>query len=427
MKYTLTINQKAIIDNDLDLDIIEASLLNVLMQMTFDWEGMTKIQSLGKEFYWFDYNKLLQEAPLLRSKKDSPYKPDTIYRYMAELANRGYLEAHPDNKKLKKPFYALTAKCHLLLGSSNKSTTDKNPNTRTEIRSTTENYPYSKPFTTDKNPYNNNTNIDYNTKDIAEVKTSHLSPEQFGISEHIENPEQLPTNVKNAQVETKSEKYLNENQVKATPTPEGINEGLFLKLRDFAVRRVQRKAKEFKLTAKGWQDMIKELAAWLKLYSVEILAKHLDNAHENGSNWKSPFFDGVGKKLEAIKNDFQMRGLNTAQSQPQPNNEPPFENPEYEEAYQNTLKVIAKECEILPSTRIRNLNREEWAMHFVPNNEMSAKFDTYFNMDSRKKMYRKVLLKIATDSNTQRTPSTLSALFLAALENEKSAIQNARK
>jgi hypothetical protein len=173
MQYTIIINQKAILDNGLDLNLKEATILDVLMRMVHSWAELIKIQENGKEYYWFSYNHVLSQAPILDIKADS------LYRAMSDLAARGYLEPYPNNKMLKKAFYAIGSKCSLLIS-------EKIPSTRKETHTTTEKTPLYNSNTLD-NKINNKAE-NKNTplpKDLNFEKENFAPKEKVFASHHI--------------------------------------------------------------------------------------------------------------------------------------------------------------------------------------------------------------------------------------------------
>ena len=69
MKFNLQINQKAIIDNQFNLDVVDAILLDYLFQFTKS-EGIISINESGAVFYWFSHDKIVNDLPILKLKKD---------------------------------------------------------------------------------------------------------------------------------------------------------------------------------------------------------------------------------------------------------------------------------------------------------------------------------------------------------------------
>lgn len=90
MEYTLTISQKAIADNFPTLDIKDAAIIDFLSRFSASKKIAKKI--IGDSiFYWFDYNKIATENPLLKLGSEA------IRKRLRELCSLGILEAHPLN------------------------------------------------------------------------------------------------------------------------------------------------------------------------------------------------------------------------------------------------------------------------------------------------------------------------------------------
>lgn len=101
MNYTLRINQKIIIDNKHDIDIIDAAILDTMKGMS-GATGITKLVDNNTDYYWMAHQKLVDELPILRIKKDS------MYRRIKKLINKGYINPHPKNKALRATYYRIT-------------------------------------------------------------------------------------------------------------------------------------------------------------------------------------------------------------------------------------------------------------------------------------------------------------------------------
>lgn len=127
MNYNININQKAIYDSNLELELYEAFILEAIRQMTSNWEVMEKIIANNKVYYWIDYDKVISDNPMLKGRKKEPMKRDTMYRYIKSLCEMGFLEAHPDNGRGFKTFFHLTSKVSLTYGQKSEPT-DNNPN-----------------------------------------------------------------------------------------------------------------------------------------------------------------------------------------------------------------------------------------------------------------------------------------------------------
>jgi hypothetical protein len=88
MKYTLTINQKAVRELSLDLDIIDMAIYDVVRSMVSSSSArMDRIVKNGKKFTWVAYSKIIEEAPLVPIKTS-----DGIYRRIVKLEKIGLIE-----------------------------------------------------------------------------------------------------------------------------------------------------------------------------------------------------------------------------------------------------------------------------------------------------------------------------------------------
>jgi hypothetical protein len=212
MIYSVTINNKAIADNGLELTLQQAYLLTGLHSIVANWEGVSRLNYMGSDYYWLSYSMVIEELPMLKVKHKGVLKhieKDTLYGLFKELANDGFLIAHPDNQRQGRTYYAFAPKLYLLLGKNLKSAppTGINPypygnkSVPTEINP----YPYGNKSVppTEINPYNNNTK-DNSTKDNKEEEIT------IAIPSSENNPDGLFSTAK---------KSISENKKTETPPP----------------------------------------------------------------------------------------------------------------------------------------------------------------------------------------------------------------
>lgn len=103
MKYNISIDQKAIIENKLKLDIKDAVIMDFMRHLS-KFSKVEKILIDTRVFFWVNYSYLAKENPLLGLKSDS------IYRRILNLQDCGLIEPHPDNQKLNRSYYSFTEK-----------------------------------------------------------------------------------------------------------------------------------------------------------------------------------------------------------------------------------------------------------------------------------------------------------------------------
>jgi len=215
--YSVTINNKAIADNGLELTLQQAYLLTGLHSIVANWEGVSRLNYMGSDYYWLSYSMVIEELPMLKVKHKGILKyieKDTLYGLFKELANDGFLIAHPDNQRQGRTYYAFAPKLYLLLGKNLKSAppTEINPYPygNKSVPTETNPYPYGNKSVppTEINPYNNNTK-DNSTKDNKEEEITIVIPS----SEN--NPNGLFPTGKNSVSENQNQK----NQApQASPT-----------------------------------------------------------------------------------------------------------------------------------------------------------------------------------------------------------------
>lgn len=163
MRYNLFINQKAIIDSKLDIDIYDAHILSFISQWIKSNEVKKMLQG-NTNYYWISYKLIMANLPLLNIKKD------TVYRRLKKMSEMGIIIPHQDNQIMGATYYAMTEIFSILTyglsseptdtnpnpyGYKSEPPTDENPNPlRIEIRTPTDVHP-------NNNIYNNN-NKNYN-------------------------------------------------------------------------------------------------------------------------------------------------------------------------------------------------------------------------------------------------------------------------
>lgn len=150
MKFSININQKAIVDSGFNLDMVDAAILDFLKDWVYNGK-IKKIELHGNSFYWLDYGNLIREMPLLGIKSK-----DGLYRRFKKMCDMEILNAHPDNQTMGKTYFSFGKNYEFLLFTI---PTDSNA----EVTKTKE-VPISIRKPTDLKSDNNNT-INTNTRD----------------------------------------------------------------------------------------------------------------------------------------------------------------------------------------------------------------------------------------------------------------------
>jgi hypothetical protein len=86
MKYSININQKAIIENWFNLDLIDCAIIDYIKDFSWTWK-MIKTIIDGQEYFWIQYEHFIKEMPLLWIKNKQALKKridKIIYEWILE-------------------------------------------------------------------------------------------------------------------------------------------------------------------------------------------------------------------------------------------------------------------------------------------------------------------------------------------------------
>jgi len=97
--YTIEINQAAVIENNLPLDLIDMAIFSSMCKYANQPKCQKRMS--GTIVYWqMSYEKVLENLPLLPIKT-----VDAIFRRFKKLEQAGVIEGHEDNTKRKGAWY----------------------------------------------------------------------------------------------------------------------------------------------------------------------------------------------------------------------------------------------------------------------------------------------------------------------------------
>jgi len=65
MKYNININQKAIIDLNLDLDVVDMAIFDFIKDFS-NSNNCTKVLINGKQYFWISHSKVINDLPIIR-------------------------------------------------------------------------------------------------------------------------------------------------------------------------------------------------------------------------------------------------------------------------------------------------------------------------------------------------------------------------
>lgn len=99
MKYTISINQYAVMEAGFDLDLVDMAIFDMLTVYT----NSTACRRMNEEasvYFNVPYEVVIKELPLAKITK-----PDSVYRRFQKLEQYGILHMHPDNRRLRQVWF----------------------------------------------------------------------------------------------------------------------------------------------------------------------------------------------------------------------------------------------------------------------------------------------------------------------------------
>lgn len=100
MKYSISINQKAVIDAGFDLDLVDMAIFDMLTAYT-NSTACRKMNEGAVIYFNVPYQTVIEELPLAKITK-----PDSVYRRFQKLEHCGIMQMHHDNKRMKQVWFA---------------------------------------------------------------------------------------------------------------------------------------------------------------------------------------------------------------------------------------------------------------------------------------------------------------------------------
>lgn len=164
MKWSWNINQRAVIDNNLDIDVIDLSIFEMLKDFTHS-SRCKKLDVNGKMYYLMGWKLVVDQLPILKLRT----RRSVTKRY-EKLKNAGIIEAHPGNKALRGMWFSWGVNYDLLITSTRNESTSLGinvPSTRYESSHVTR-------YESSHNTIINNTSIK-NKREDAPAKTTSLN------------------------------------------------------------------------------------------------------------------------------------------------------------------------------------------------------------------------------------------------------------
>ena len=99
MQYTITINQLAVINAGLDLDVVDMTIFDVVKQYAHS-EKCMKLQTETGTYFWVSHTTIIQQLPILGISTGAG-----IIKRINKLIDAGLLARHPNCDLMRKTFY----------------------------------------------------------------------------------------------------------------------------------------------------------------------------------------------------------------------------------------------------------------------------------------------------------------------------------
>ena len=108
MKYTISINQFAAVNNGLDLDIIDLAIFDFIKDFS-NSPKCVKMQTADGIYFWISHKLILESMPLLNIKTTQG-----LSKRIDNLIKANIIKKHPDCDKLSKTLYKFGSNYDLL-------------------------------------------------------------------------------------------------------------------------------------------------------------------------------------------------------------------------------------------------------------------------------------------------------------------------
>lgn len=101
MKYNIYVNQYAIVKEGIDIDIIDAAILDCMASF-FHSSRCVSISDENGTYYWISHNSIIEDLPLINIKSKSGIK-----KRIEKLVNCKLLSIHPNSVSLGRSYYRI--------------------------------------------------------------------------------------------------------------------------------------------------------------------------------------------------------------------------------------------------------------------------------------------------------------------------------
>lgn len=99
-KFTILINQRVVVENNLDLDLVDMALFDFISTFIGNSNCQSIQDSDGKIYYWVSYQKVISDMPLLPLKTKV-----AVYTRFKKLVDQNILIPYYDNKRIGRTYF----------------------------------------------------------------------------------------------------------------------------------------------------------------------------------------------------------------------------------------------------------------------------------------------------------------------------------
>lgn len=99
MQYTITINQLAVINSGMNLDVVDMSIFDFITHFAHSDKCM-KLNSEGAIYFWVSHSVIIEQLPILGISTGAG-----IIKRINKLIDAGLLSRHPNCDMMRKTFY----------------------------------------------------------------------------------------------------------------------------------------------------------------------------------------------------------------------------------------------------------------------------------------------------------------------------------
>lgn len=112
MKWSIEINQRAIIENEFDLDLVDVAIFDIIKDFSCSQTCRKTVEN-GHVYFWISWKLIVDQGPILNLKTRQ-----SVYLRVEKLIKCELLERHPQNKVLSQSWFCFGKNYDKMIGST---------------------------------------------------------------------------------------------------------------------------------------------------------------------------------------------------------------------------------------------------------------------------------------------------------------------